>query len=247
MDEVFAVVSDVHGNREALQTVFADIDRRGIQKVYCLGDIVGYGEAGAWCLSFLRERGVVCVQGNHDGNIDPPRDPGMREEALAVLAREHEILDEADRAFLIKLPAERVVEDAFVMVHGALTGRDDYILNTAAVRRNREILRERYAGLRFLFFGHTHLPMVIQGGWLAMEFPETTDIETKPADGPVMVNPGAVGQPRDRNPAAAYAVVAPADDRITIVRLPYDVAAEQERMNAAGIDERLVRRLAAGA
>jgi len=245
MDESIAVVSDVHGNREALTAVLADIDARGIRQIFCLGDIVGYGEAGTACLRTLRERDALCVQGNHDGNIAPPRDPGMRAEAHATLAREHDLLTEEERRWLQTLPTERVVEDTVLLVHGALTGRDDYILNSDAVKKNRDLLRERYGGIRFCCFGHTHLPMIIQGGRVTMEFAETTEVELDPF-ATCLVNPGAVGQPRDRNPAASYAVLAPAANRLSIVRVLYDVAAEQARMRAAGLDERLTRRIAMG-
>lgn len=240
-----AILSDIHGNEEALGRVFARLDELGIEHVYHLGDVVGYGQGGRGCLERLQERGILSVQGNHDGNIEKPRDPRMRPEAQDALDREFEKLTPEQVRFLKELPEQRVLEDAFVLVHGALTGRDDYILTNQALRENRELLRNQYQGIKVCFFGHTHLPMVIAGSKPELGFQETRTVEMDPFAS-YLINPGSVGQPRDKSPLASFAVWDREAHTLTIERVVYDVTAEQTRMREAGLDAKLINRIALG-
>ena len=245
MDDRIAIISDVHGNTMALDAVLADIDSLGIKTVFHLGDIVGYGDDGAECLRVMQKRGIQSVQGNHDGNIRPPRDPEMRPEAQVALEREFNQMDEAAVNALLALPERLIVEDTLIFVHGSLTGRDEYILNNTAVRENNELMATTFSGLHICFFGHTHLPMFIRGRLVDMEFriPRTVRLAPRQA---YLINPGSVGQPRDRNPQACYGVYDHAKQEFSIRRIPYDIEAQQERMRRAGLPDKLWMRLALG-
>jgi diadenosine tetraphosphatase ApaH/serine/threonine PP2A family protein phosphatase len=169
----------------------------------------------------------------------------MRGEALEVLEREFNELADEEVSYLQQLPHPLPVDDRMVLAHGSLTGRDDYILNAAAVKACRELLLETYAGMRFCFFGHTHLPMVICGTSVDTEFRESRTVELDPFAN-YLVNPGSVGQPRDQCPQASYALFEPEESCLTIRRVEYNIEAEQARMAGAGLPEKLIRRIAVG-
>ncbi|MFH0911998.1 MAG: metallophosphoesterase family protein [Planctomycetota bacterium] len=245
MDERIAVLSDVHGNYEAFRAVLASLQEKGIQKICYLGDIVGYGACGAMCLRLLRQLGIPSVQGNHDGNIRPPRDPEMRPVTQHILDRELMALTTEEVEYLLNLPIREEVEGNLMLVHGAITGRDDYILSPLAAEVNQRVLREHFPETRICFFGHTHVPMVIQGHEVDRSFQETRTFALDSPE-PYFINPGAVGQPRDKCPLASYGVYDPAAQTMTIERLPYNIEAEQERMRQAGFDNSTIHRLSIG-
>ncbi len=245
MDDRIGVLADVHGNYTALRAVLANMDRQRVSTIWNLGATVGYGPAGAQCLRLLRMRGVASVQGNHDGNLRPPRDPEMRPELQATLDRELRALTEEEVDWFMDLPIREEIDEEVVLVHGALTGRDHYILTSKASALNQEILRTRHPNARVCLFAHTHIPMVLHAKEVDRDFEETRTVELDPGE-QYLLNPGAVGQPRDRVPLASYGVYDRAAGTFTVVRLPYDIEAEQERMREAGSPERYVTRIAHG-
>lgn len=245
MENRIAILSDVHGNSIALDAVFADIDAQGINAIYHLGDIVGYGDSGADCLRAMQARGVLSIQGNHERNIRPPRDPDMRAEAQCALEHELEQLTEENVETLLALPKEHFIEDVCILVHGALTGCDHYIITNTAVRMNNEMMQSDYPGFHICFFGHTHLPMVIRGKMMDMDFRQPRMVRLAPKQ-PYLINPGSVGQPRDRCPMASYGIYDHVKQTFTYRRVPYDIPAQQERMRRANLPDKLWMRLAVG-
>ena len=245
-DHLIGIISDIHGNQEALDTAMAYLDEEGISTVYCLGDLVGYGQAARYVVDTIRERNIPCIQGNHDGNLRPPRDPRMREAAVVALDIAMEQLEEDQVDWLMNLNIERRVDDAkMVLVHGALTGRDDYIINQEALVNNMKLLMTEYKDYRVCFFGHSHLNMIIGDGKVRTRFPETDVIDLDPAK-QYLINVGSVGQPRDGNPLTSFGIYDPNRSRVHVIRLPYDIEKEQERMKAAGLPDKLWQRLAIG-
>lgn len=245
MDNQIAIITDVHGNIEALNTVLAEIDKAGIKEIYHLGDVVGYGHAGAECLRIIRERNIVSIQGNHDGDICPPRDKRMREDVQAVLQREMGRLTEEEIEYLKTLPTQRIIEDEIILVHGALTHRDDYIVTTEAVRTNYYKMANEYPKAHICFFGHSHLGMIIGGPQVEMGIHETKTFSLKP-ESPYLINPGSLGQPRDKCPKTCYCVYNREEQTVTMHRLDYNIEAQQKAMADAGISERIITRLAFG-
>ena len=240
----YAVLADLHGNEAATRAVIEYLDGQALGDVYCLGDLVGYGQGSPFCVSEARRRGWVCIQGNHDAQVRPPRDPFFRAAAQVGLDLALGQLSDDDIDWLASLPAELTVpERGIVLVHGALTGRDDYILDSEALAENEARMYVRPEKL--MFFGHTHLPMVLGAGKRQARFPQTTTVSLA-ADEKYLVNPGSVGQPRDDHPEMSFALVYPADRRLEIVRLVYDVSAEQARMRRANLPEKSWKRLAVG-
>jgi predicted phosphodiesterase len=245
MEERIAVLSDIHGNYEAFRTVLTSLSSHGITSIFFLGDIVGYGVSGAQCLRLLKQLPAICVQGNHDGNIRPPRDPQMRPVPQQILDRELMSLTSDEVDYLMLLPEREVIENEIILVHGAVTGRDDYILSPLAAEVNQRVMREQFPDARICFFGHTHIPMILYGTELDRSFQETRTVRLNPEE-IYFLNPGSVGQPRDKCPLASYGIYDRAAQTFTVLRIPYNIEAEQERMRKAKFDEGTVKRLETG-
>jgi len=244
MGNVYAILADVHGNADALAAVLEDLRKHRPNTICHLGDLVGYGADNDMCVRIARENNFVCIQGNHDAQLRPPRADDMRPDAKTALDFALSQLDDEAVDWLAALPSERVVDGRFVLVHGALTDRDDYILTQEDLARNHELLETRDEHI--CFFGHTHTPLFSGGGRVKIRIPSTLSFDVLP-DERYLVNPGSVGQPRDKIPLASYALYEPAEWRLSIVRVPYDIEAAQKKMVGARLPERLWKRLSHGA
>jgi diadenosine tetraphosphatase ApaH/serine/threonine PP2A family protein phosphatase len=239
------IFGDVHGNLAALEAVLSALHDAGCHSLVCTGDMVGYGPAPAECVRRVRESGAACVLGNHDeyatdvlGNQLERLDADTR--ATIEWARNRMPMD--DLKWLASLPLKREVE-GFTVVHGALGPQHwAYIVN-------RENLLTHFAHQKTLlcFNGHTHLPLYCAQAAPAqppeMDFLKTTVL---PAGGRVLVNPGSVGQPRDRDPRAACCVYDVVAGAVHPLRVPYDIAATQALMRSSGLPERFTTRIAVG-
>lgn len=244
-NKLYAIISDVHGNETAFASVLEYIGGTGAAEIYCLGDLVGYGQGAAACVEMAQRHNVCCLQGNHDAQVRPPRDPRMREEAHASLDHALQQLSPRQVEWLQALPVSRVVDNHMIMVHGALSGRDDYILTKQAIRENLALLAEKHPECQLAFFGHTHLALVAVGDKVRMRFPDTDIITLQPGER-YLINPGSVGQPRDEIPLASFALYDAAESQVIIVRIAYDIEEEQRRMQKAGLPQKLWTRLALG-
>ncbi|NUB90070.1 metallophosphoesterase family protein [Haloterrigena sp. SYSU A558-1] len=217
------LISDVHSNRVALEAVLEDMP--AVDELLCAGDVVGYNPWPAECVDELRERGVPTVMGNHDAAVaatTPFRFNGM---AKAGVEHAKKRLDDDQLAWLESLPAERLECDGRVkLVHGHPDDPDRYTRYTYPDEFSPRLLGDEDV----LVLGHTH----VQG------------VETF-AEG-IVVNPGSVGQPRDGDPRAGYAVVDLDAMTVETHRLEYDIEAVQAAVAEAGLPERIGRRLARG-
>ena len=238
-----AIISDIHGNFAALEAVVRDLDARGCTEIYCLGDVVGYGASPNRCVDLLRERRAICIQGNHDVvAVGLESSEEFNADARKAADWTADTLTPANAAFLRQLPATRVTRRRALLVHGSPDDRDEYLWEEdelmAAARGVRRAGRARVA-----FFGHTHLP-VIAGEDFAADADEDTHA-LAPGRG-WLVNPGSVGQPRDGDPRASYAVWNTDRNEVTFRRVVYDVGKAQDRIERAGLPRRLGTRLLVG-
>ena len=220
------VISDVHGNRVALEAVLDDMP--DVDRVVCAGDVVGYNPWPAECVAAVRERSVPTVMGNHDRAVASETPFRFNSMAAAGVDHAREQLDDDALAWLADLPPERTVADGRVtLVHGHPDDPDRY---TYPEEFSPRMLR----GEDLLVTGHTH----VQGHRVFEEG--------------VVMNPGSVGQPRDGDPDAAYAVVelgsGRGGDAVTVEerRVAYDVDAVVEAVTAAGLPSRIGTRLLEG-
>jgi len=242
-----AFISDIHANREALEVVLADLAAEGADRVVCLGDIVGYGPEPNACVARVRETCAVTVLGNHDqAALGEMSTEYFNEYARLATDWTAEALDDDAREFLGGLPFT-VEYEGLRLAHSSPYKPEawTYVLTLDEAKR-------QFAGFdeRLCFIGHSHLPIVIEheGGEIccqAVRYPADEPLELL-TDRRYIVNVGSVGQPRDRDPRAAYVWYDTVEDCVRLRRLEYDVDAVQERITAAGLPGFLATRLSHG-
>lgn len=238
----YAVLSDVHANLEALEAVLADAAPCA-DGVLCLGDVVGYGADPEACVELLATRGQVLVAGNHEHGVAGLLDldwfnPWAR--AAAEWTRER--LDDAHRAWLGALPLTAEVGDA-TLAHASPDRPDEWEYLVSA--EDGFAVFGAFA-TRLCFVGHSHLPGVWSLGSLGPAFePGSVEIGLE-AGRRYLVNVGSVGQPRDRDPRAAYALWDLDRGAVAIRRVAYDVGAARAKILASGLPRFLADRLALG-
>jgi len=240
-----AVLADVHANRIALAAVLAEADRRGAARLVCLGDFVGYYAQPNECIELLADRGAEGVIGNHDLGALGVQDPLASRAASEMQAWTAGQLTPASVAFLRALPPRR--EFAWgSAVHGCFINprhSTGYITATMAAS-NLACLSDGRAGGRVGLFGHTHMPAVYCTQWES-DLPASGTLQL-PRNGVALANPGAVGQPRDGDPRAAFALLDLEDWTLEFLRVPYDVDEAVRLMLCAGVDPTLAERLRIG-
>jgi predicted phosphodiesterase len=237
---MFAIISDIHSNLEALKTVLADIDRRGVKTIYCLGDIVGYGPDPGECLDLIAERTVMSLCGNHDHAVFyEPTNFNLVAERAAMWTRlsldeEKNVEKRNQRWKFLGGISPRNELDGMLFVHGSprkpineYLFPDDVFTNPQKLMANFERMEQMTC-----FCGHTHVPGVFVDDPYFETPDELGEAHTYTiGDEKVIINVGSVGQPRDRDPRAAYAIVD--DDEVHFIRIEYniDVTAKRIRDN----------------
>lgn len=230
-DVRLGLLSDVHGNRIALEAVLDDMPP--VDGLVCAGDVVGYNPWPVECVAAVRERAIPTVQGNHDRAVAAGVAPGFNSMARAGVDYAREALDDDALAWLGDLPERRTVADGRVaVVHGHPDDPDHYTRTRefagGLIDRAADRLDVDDGDLDALVLGHTH----VQHHGV---FPEG-----------VVVNPGSVGQPRDGDPRAAYAVLDVDDRTVEERRVEYDTDAVASAVAKAGLPERIGSRLSEG-
>jgi diadenosine tetraphosphatase ApaH/serine/threonine PP2A family protein phosphatase len=237
------LISDVHANLQALDAVLVALGEQRVEALWVTGDTVGYGADPSDVFSLLRERNALIMQGNHDRAVATGEGLEFFNDAAAVAATTHaQWLSAEERDLLGGLPPVQAVE-RFTLCHGSL--RDpmwEYVTSVPAATAS--LAR---AQTPFVCHGHTHIPALFQvegGGGLRQLRPKLAtayELGTKS-----LVNPGSVGQPRDGDARAAYAVLDTVVGTATFHRAAYDVAEAQRRIRARGLPPIFADRLAVG-
>ncbi|MFA4945549.1 MAG: metallophosphoesterase family protein [Lentisphaeria bacterium] len=240
------VFGDIHGNLAALEATLAAMREEGCFRYLCTGDIVGYGPSPHECLQKIRELGPACltVLGNHDEYVTEIFGSGVAKlepDTRRMIEWTHNQLNMDELTWLAALPGTRQAEGA-TLLHGSLGGHHwNYIVNLQELERHFARQTSHLA-----FCGHSHLPLAglqAPGHPLKLDFLKEM---TLPPEGKVLINPGAVGQPRDRDARAAFVVWNKATGEIQPCRVPYDIEATQKLMTAASLPERFITRLSVG-
>lgn len=233
-----ALLSDVHANLVALEAVLADMP--GVEGLWILGDTVGYGPDPSDVLALLRQRGALLVAGNHDHAVGTGHGLEAFNPVAAEAARMHRAwLTGEERDLLASLPTLRC-PDGVTLVHGSL--RDplwEYVWDVRTAHASLAL-----AETELSCNGHTHVPAVftLDGGRTT----STLGRGLVRLHRRVLVNPGSVGQPRDRDPRAAWAVLDTEARTVEFMRTAYDVAETQRRLRTRGLPGFLADRLASG-
>ncbi len=239
---MIGIVSDVHANLEALEKVFESLDELGVSRVYCLGDIVGYGPNPVECISILRDRKVVSIKGNHErGVLSELPLYWFNDAAREAILWTKSVLSKGELLYLSGLP-EFLKEDGFFLVHGSLRDPDGYIISEFDAYKEFYALEE--SSLKLLFFGHTHVQgaFVLKDG--SVDFVRE-DFSLEDVD-MAIVNPGSVGQPRDLDPRAAFLVFDEVKKEIRFFRVEYPLEKTIEKIKSFGLPGWLGERLKKG-
>ena len=237
-----ALISDIHGNLEALDAVLAEIQARRPRRVLCLGDVVGYGASPNECLAKVRKHCELVLLGNHDAAASGGPE-AARFNIYARVAAEWtaKTLTRENREYLQRLPVTSS-QGSFYLVHAS-----------PACPRDWEYLLDRFdAEPQFHYFtepicfiGHTHQPAVYMADPAGCKSLPLSNVTLEP-DRRYIVNVGSVGQPRDHDPRACFVVYHEAAGAVEFVRVPYDIEGAQAKIRAAQLPEVLAARLATG-
>jgi diadenosine tetraphosphatase ApaH/serine/threonine PP2A family protein phosphatase len=234
------LLSDIHANLVALEAVFAALGN--VDALWVTGDTVGYGPDPGDTLALLRERGALLVQGNHDRAVATGEGLEFFHDRAAEAALLHQQwLSSEDRDALAALPLVHSI-DRFTLCHGSL--RDplwEYVTNalTAGVTLAR-------ASTPFCCNGHTHVPALFRELPTGVRLIQPKEHQVYELNDRTLINPGSVGQPRDGDPRAAYAVLDTAAGTVTFYRSSYQVDETQRRIHARGLPQMFADRLAFG-
>ena len=239
------VISDVHGNLAALEAVILNAGQ--FDMIWCLGDMVGYGPNPNECIARLREYPHVCLAGNHDwavlGKLDMR---GFNTDARSANQWSRSVLDPDAMAYLDGLEPQHF-EKGYTLAHGSPRQPVwEYILDPLTAELNFPAFKTPIC-----LVGHTHVP-------ISFYMPDSSDDHlcqpraprykqpVSLASGRWIINPGSVGQPRDGNPRAAYAILDPEAGTLEHRRVEYPIVLTQSRMRAVKLPHRLIERLAVG-
>jgi diadenosine tetraphosphatase ApaH/serine/threonine PP2A family protein phosphatase len=242
-----ALFTDIHGNREALKACLDHADRNRIDRYVFLGDYVGYGADPVATLETVMDyvaRGAVAVLGNHDAAALEP-DPNMSDWAWAAMEWTRERLGAAHLDFIRGLPLMHE-EDGRLYVHASAHAPAQWSYLTTLYLASKSLMATH---AQATFCGHTHLPMLFNmsmTGKIASFEPIDRVDTALAARRRWLAVVGAVGQPRDGNPAACYAVLDTARAILTYIRVPYDVDAAARKIGDAGLPPELAQRLFEG-
>ena len=264
----YAVLSDIHGNLEALTPVLEKCQEEGVEEYISLGDIVGYNANPKECLDLMRNLKLVCaVKGNHDEYAAGGDNAieGFNPHARAAVIWTKSQLPPEDRAWLAALPMRQTLKGTFITaVHATLDSPDSwgYIFDEHHAADNFS-----YQFTPLCFIGHSHVPvgfckkpiisfsdkMIVNlENWESRNVPESQYLKSDSitinleAGHKYLLNVGSVGQPRNKDPRASFAIYDSDMKTVTRYRIPYDIAKAQQKIQAAGLPDRLAARLALG-
>ncbi len=241
---LIAVISDLHSNLEATLAVFAEIDKRKPDGIVCLGDLTGYNANPNEVLDEVRGRNIPCIMGNHDAACCGLEDPWFfRAAAKRVIQWQNRILRDEHKEYLKNLNEQVAFFNECLGVHGSPGHRDDYIIDWLDAMRQVEHIDK--AKRRICFFGHSHRQAFFSDKG-ATELTGQQDIYHLHPMNKYFLNPGAVGQPRDRDPRAAFMFFETERMTVEYCRVEYDIETTQRRIIEAGLPSELAKRLAKG-
>lgn len=237
----YALLGDVHANLEALTAVLEDSREQGVTDYICVGDVVGYNADPAECLEKIRELCCSCVRGNHDHycSHDESLDD-FHPLAANVIDWTRRQLTSDQIAYLKGLRLTHKMH-GMTLVHSTLDMPEKwgYVFDTLEAEAHFS-----YQNTSVCFYGHTHVPVIYEKEGRVKRITFTS--MSLGLGRKYFINTGSVGQPRDGDPRAAYVIYTPAARLVELRRVPYDIAATQEKIRAAGLPERLAKRLELG-
>jgi predicted phosphodiesterase len=244
-----AVISDIHSNLEALRAVLDEIEQDDISLVVNLGDLVGYNANPKECVELVQERKIISILGNHDrAATELKYAEGFNILAYQALVWSSKTLSKGHKQFLNSLEHTKVLWNRYLLFHGAPENPDAYIFYLFQAKKVFNYMRKKTPGLRIAFFGHTHHRAVwqrdVRGKVSKVEIYEEHLVLD--AEQMYLINPGSVGQPRQKHWKASYLVFTNEPETIHFRSVAYDVHSAQNKIREAHLPEYLAERLETG-
>lgn len=238
-----ALISDIHANLEALTAVLAHCDEEGAERIICLGDVIGYGANPVECLDLVAQRCEVTLMGNHEyAALGLVSTQSYNEVARATTEWTREMLDQSLLESLADLPLD-YEDGSLYFVHASPFEPDrwHYIVSPESA-----LLGFQHFDRHLCFLGHSHVPMVFEENPSGLPYCYPAESFVIKKEKRYLVNVGSVGQPRDNDPRASYAIVDTDAQEVLFHRVAYDISLTQQRMAQAELPEPLISRLAVG-
>ena len=242
---LIGIIGDIHANIEALNATLDALDRLCVTKIYCTGDVVGYGGAPAECIQTVRERNIDCTCGNHDSYVAHPGiydNRNVRQEATQVIEWTRSVLSEKDIQWLSSLPLF-IENDDFMVTHASCQPYPQWKYVTSPRTASIHLLFQQN---RLCFNGHSHVPILAShkpGHKVQFDFFHETTIQD---DCYTVVGVGAVGQPRDDDPRACAMLYDTEEHTVKMLRVQYDIKKAQQRIFDNNLPPSLATRIALG-
>ncbi len=233
-----AVISDIHGNLEALSEVVSYLEKKQISDIYCLGDTVGYGPNPNECVELVRKKAQIVLMGNHDyAAIGKANIEYFNEYARMATYWTINTLKEENKQYLKSLPFSHQ-NDQFLMVHASPTNPAHwyYVLSAQEAQIEMQAFNQQLC-----FIGHSHVPVIYSSGRAVKS--RTYQFEPNQK---YIVNVGSVGQPRDGDPRACFVIYDPDEQKLEYVRLDYERQKTHSKIIKAGLPAFLAERLLKG-
>ncbi|MBN2200237.1 MAG: metallophosphoesterase family protein [Candidatus Aminicenantes bacterium] len=243
----YLVFTDIHGNREALEALLEFVSRKKIDRYLCLGDLVGYGASPDETIEIVRKlKPLSLIRGNHDKAVcGLDAIETFNPMAASAITWSRKTLSREHSRYLCGLPKGPLIVDGLLTIcHGAPFDEDFYIFGEFDAAEAFLYLETRIG-----FFGHTHFPCVYVKTEDAVEgrlVEKDRSLIRLKKNAAYLINPGSVGQPRDRNPKAACALFDSEESTVCFYRFEYDIARAQEKILAQNLPPALAERLALG-
>lgn len=239
----YGLISDIHGNLEALRAVLNDLEKRGVDSIHCLGDVVGYGADPAACLKLVLEHCDTKLLGNHEyAALGLQSCENFNDAAKTSTEWTQQKLDDDCISVMSDFALDRPMDDMY-LVHASPFEPSEwhYILSATDAVTAFECLKQKIS-----FIGHSHIPTVLREKPNGLPSFKTGHNFAADPEGRYLVNVGSVGQPRDNDPRAGYVIFESEELDIEFHRVEYDIEAAQRKMREANLPSTLISRLSAG-
>ncbi len=246
---LFAVISDIHANLEALEAVLEDIASFGVDKTIHLGDVVGYNASPCEVIDIINHVGIQGVHGNHDiAALDIKMAEGFNMVAYQAILYTRQKLEHHHINYLESLPFSLLLEGSFLFFHGSPESVNTYIANVFQAKRAFNYLIKKLPSVKIALFGHTHVAKIwsrdVRGKVRAI--PPAEDLLFLNPDEMYLINPGSIGQPRHKDSRASYVLVDTSKLTVQFRYVSYNISKTQMKIIRARLPEFLATRLAEG-
>ncbi len=239
----YGLISDIHGNLEALSAVLSDLAKQGVDSIHCLGDVVGYGADPVACLKLVVENCDTKLMGNHEyAALGLVSCESFNTAARTSTEWTQQTLDDDSITVMSDFALDRPMDDMY-LVHASPFEPSDwhYILSATDAISAFEHLKQNIG-----FFGHSHVPTILREKRKSLPGFQTGHNFAADPEGRYLVNVGSVGQPRDNDPRACYVIFESEELDVEFHRVEYDIETAQRKMSEAHLPSTLINRLSAG-